>query len=151
MPEPGQQIGLQEQLHSITESGARIARLEQALMALGGVLAEPKAACLANCSHSSTGNTREEPGTKTIKCQRGNGFDPHLLARRDEFARLTNIGHLNVRGEAGPTALRRAAEDEPRSLAAQCRWAAPRLRGEAPPSIEIGPRPHACASFSSCV
>jgi len=31
MPEPAQQIGFQEYLHSITESGARIARLEQAL------------------------------------------------------------------------------------------------------------------------
>ena len=31
MPPPAQQIGFQEYLHSITESGARIARLEQAL------------------------------------------------------------------------------------------------------------------------
>ena len=31
MPEPAQQIGLQEYLHSITESGARIARLKTAL------------------------------------------------------------------------------------------------------------------------
>lgn len=33
MPLPAQQIGFQEYLHSITESGARIARLEQALRA----------------------------------------------------------------------------------------------------------------------